>query len=257
MKTIFIITGIILLLILSSSCEEESARAPFVFVGLYARIENSTVSSANLKSNSNHTLTAPYDSLHVDSIKILANHLQFHIDNKYDELYTLDTFIFKFGYSSPFIINFNNFTNLFDDPNNIGGLLLIGILDNVYFEHYRISTDEINLYKNDTKLSDFTTLDRYTTIIEGTIFKGNDTTHFIYRSTANANIKINIQTDYPISDRINLEPYEHYYGFFTINAKGIFINNGILLDPLDENNRAFIDSKLNQYKFDINKSMDW
>lgn len=168
------------------------------------------------------------DSLHITRARILVSRLKLHRAN--DESETCDKDL-KLG---PFLITIDSAGQRVVAMDTIPE----GNYDKVKFEIHRFSNSEISLYLDDLLYMDFVTNDRYTVLVEGTVYKDGKAYPFTYRSNVTANITLDFD------------------GLFTISSQGLttlilqmnpvlsFRYGSQVLDPRDPRNKSHVENAL-------------
>lgn len=228
MKKIFVSTITFFVLVFLAGCSDSTSPNEGT-VNVVSEMVNPYVSMVNEKSKLNNEIQAnEVDSIKITSVRILLSEMKLH-STKTDSTdgKTLKT--------TPFLFHIDNLGNVIQLTSTS---IPVGSYEKIKFEFHRFSSGEITQYANDPVLKDFATSDRYTVIINGTYFKNNLPTDFMYNSKITANLSFNFAPSIKIEDgatttiSIQVDPTL----FFKIN--------GSILDPTDSKNFSKIENEI-------------
>lgn len=118
------------------------------------------------------------------------------------------------------------------------GLVPVGTYDKLKFEFHRFSGSEVATYLNDTTFAPFVTDDRYTFILDGTVYSGGQAHPFTYRSQATANLSLKFDPAVQFADAGTTVIV------LRVDPLAIFKDGGKVLDPRDGGNRSKIDNAI-------------
>ncbi len=195
-------------------------------VQIYTQLDASSVTPSGIKQVSEHALKGvTADSLRISRVRILVSNLKLHLSK--EDTSTLGHDV-KAG---PFLITIDSAGVRLNATNSIP----TGIYDRVKFEIHRFSSNEIATYLNDVVYSDFVTGERYTIIVEGTVYNAGIAQPFIYRSNVTINFMLKLDSDIQLAQSTTND----IVLFFS--PRLVFRSGTSVLDPRDPTNSNDID----------------
>jgi hypothetical protein len=233
MKKLFLLFGVVLLFVGLNSCSNTTT-APIDQATL--SIETGfdgypSVSSFNKGNAGINGLTV--DSIFIKKVRILIKEIKVTVDTEdrwFDDDYEgNDHKKFKTG---PYLLTVEYGTNtVFTISTN----LTPGLFDKIKLEFHRFSSSELSNYINDNTFKDFATGDRYSVIIEGTVYSGGIGENFTYNSNVTANLELKLE------QLCKLEAKKHSRFRLLVTPSLLFKHDKYLLDPRDSKNENEID----------------
>ncbi|MFN8360234.1 MAG: hypothetical protein U0264_10000 [Candidatus Kapaibacterium sp.] len=207
-------------------CSESTTPADTAQVQIYTQLDGSSVTQSGIKNEAERVLKGvTADSLRISRVRILVSNLKLHLSKE-------DTS--NLGHevkAGPFLITIDSAGARLNATNS----LPIGIYDRVKFEVHRFSSNEIATYLNDPVYSDFVTGDRYTIIVDGTVYNNGVAQSFTYKSNVTLNYMLKLDSDY----QFEKSSTNSLILFFS--PRLVFRSGTSVLDPRDPTNNSDIE----------------
>lgn len=167
----------------------------------------------------------------VDSIKITRARFSFK-DIKFKTAED-DSLNFK---AAPFILDLN----LSGTAQTVGvSEVPFGTYRRLEFDVHRLENSSIAGRTDTLQFSDFLKDERYSVIIDGTMYIGGKDSAFTYRSKIDAKQKIDLVPNLVVNEQA-----KSVSATLHISSAGWFLWNGLLLNPSDKNNEGKIDENI-------------
>jgi hypothetical protein len=228
-----IVTSILVVLLSFAiqSCSDDTS-TPSTQVELFAELSSPAINaimpgkSGNMKQSSGDVV----DSMRVTKVRILITKLKLHRSS--EDTVTGD----KVVKTGPFLITIDSA----GQRSVASSAIQDGTYDKAKFEIHRFSSSEISTYLNDPVYADFVTGDRYSTIIEGRVFKAGVATAFSFKSEATSNLSLSLATPLTITSGS--------VGSLVLQLQPAltFKSGSQVLDPRDPRNKNDIENGLKQ-----------
>ncbi len=233
MKKFFLLSAIVLLFVGLNSCSNTTT-APNnqATVSIETGFEGYPSVSSVYKGNAGiNGLTV--DSIFIKKVRILIKEIKVTVDNEdrmFDDNHEgNDHTKFKTG---PYLLTVEYGTNtVFTLSTDI----VPGLFEKIKLEYHRFSTSELANYIIDSTFKDFATTDRYSVIIEGTVYSGGVGENFTYNSNVTANLELKLEQIH------RLEANKYSKLRLLITPSLLFKKDNYLLDPRDSKNENEID----------------
>jgi hypothetical protein len=236
MKSLLFILALTSLILTSCSDSSDPNVDPEALVRLYAQTNDEYVGITSKSTDG--IASSDIDSIIVTSARVLVSRIMLHMDSNTEE----DNQLFKEG---PFVLDyFQKTVTYFSEA-----MIPDTTYDKIKFEIHRFSASDLDKYEDNIVFADFATPDRWTVIIEGNMFKGNQSTGFVYNSNIVENITVKFDKlmtiPYDVTTNINIE----------LDLNNLFHDGEKILDPTDESDKKEIEKNLKDafkaYKFII------
>ncbi|MBK9248923.1 MAG: hypothetical protein IPM69_12615 [Ignavibacteria bacterium] len=231
MKLSFVLRSAIIISVccIAVSCSESTSVSDTAQVQFYTQMDVNSVTTGSIKpGNSSILKGVTADSLKISRVRILVSNLKLHLSKEDSNTSGHNV---KVG---PFLITIDSSGTRLNETSTIP----TGNYDRVKFEFHRFSSSEVSTYLNDAVFSDFVTGDRYTIIIDGTVYNGGVATPFTYKSDVTINLSLKFDNDIQFlqnaTDGIVL----------LLRPRIIFKSGTSVLDPRDPGNESDIDNAL-------------
>ncbi|MBS1536841.1 MAG: hypothetical protein JST20_03730 [Bacteroidetes bacterium] len=214
--------------VLGIGCADSTTPTDETKVQIYTQMDATTITPYKIKDG-NPSIKAKgvtADSMHITRVRVLVSNMKMHM-SKEDINY--DGHNVKTG---PFLVTIDATGQYLFASSQIP----YGIYDHIKFEIHKFSNDEVASYINDVVYSDFVTGDRYTVIIDGTVYNAGVAYPYQYKSNVTVNLKLKFDKDLDFILNSTNEI------IFAVNPSLIFKSGLSILDPRDPNNSNDIDN---------------
>lgn len=211
-------------------CADSTSTTDSTQVQIYTQLEGRSVTPSSIKNDYSGIAAKGVvaDSLRISRVRILVSDIKMHT-SKEDSIHN--------GHSvkvGPFLVTIDTAGLSL----NASSPIPAGIYDHIKFEIHRFSSSEVANYLNDPVYSDFVTGDRYTIIIDGTVYDAGVAYPFEYKSKATINFWLKFANDIEIKQNVT-------NGIILFMNPSLVFRTGIsVLDPRDPNNSNDIDQGL-------------
>lgn len=231
---IFSLAGMLALGTLIAACSDSTGPDGTGTVRMQAKLAGSVVNAALLDTKGASPLGAgaEVDSLSISRVRILVTELKLH--DKVDDDTTDDDSEDRLVKTGPIVI----------DADSTGVKVFLteeipaGDYDKVKFEFHRFNASQVAQYLGDTIFGPFVTDDRWSVIVDGTLYNGGQATPFTYRSDITANLSLKFPEEIEVPEGgtgvivVEIDPIE------------IFKEGNGVLDPRDGSNESKIDNAI-------------
>jgi hypothetical protein len=170
------------------------------------------------------------DSLKISRVRILISELKLHRDK--EDTVAGD----KTVKTGPMLITIDSSGS----RTFATGTVPPGTYDKLKFEFHRFSSSEVGQYLSDTNFADFVTDDRYTFLIDGTVYNGGQAFPFTYRSDVTANLSFKFEPS------ITLDAGGNVIIVVQVDPEAIMKPEGKVLDPRDGSNESKLDKAIKE-----------
>jgi hypothetical protein len=186
---------------------------------------------AKIKKGTNPILSNDVDSIKIENARILISRMILH------ELDTDENEDSPVVFIGPNLLVFHP-----DSGDHFVGTVEVEPLtyDKIKFEMHRFDASEISEYADNPTFSDFATGDRYSVIINGDVYKGEEITPFLFNGQVTANLTVDFY------DFIELDENDFATISIELDPNVIFTEGGILLDPNDPKNSNHIENNIKE-----------
>jgi len=200
---------------------------------IYTDVESPTVQSS-VSGPGSEVQGFGIDSLRVDSVRILFSRLILHKSNADTMPKSRNT---KAG---PLVMTWSR-TGV---QRNIGADIEAGVYRKMKMEMHSFSGSEAQTYASDPAFKDFADPDRFTIIVDGTVFEGGSGQPFRLTSKQKANLFVLFDPDLVIQEEGTAEMV------LAFDAVAVFKASGSLFDPRTPAGKAIFDARFpNMFKF--------
>lgn len=214
-----------------SACSDDAV-SPTTQVEVYAELNSSGVQiiapdkgGATIQGSGDVV-----DSMRITRIRILVSRLKLHRSN--EDTVAGD----KEVKTGPFLITIDST----GQRSVTGSPIQEGTYDKVKFEIHRFSSSDISTYLNDPVYTDFVTGNRYSSIIEGRVYKNGVAYSFSFKSEATSNLSLSLATPFTISSGTTASL------LLQLNPALTFKSGSQVMDPRDPRNKSDIENGLKQ-----------
>lgn len=227
-RGIMVIAGFMAAAALAGCSDDPASGNEQATVQMRAELTSAKVNSIIRKDQLGSLLGAEVDSMKITRVRVLISELKLHRDKE-------DTIVgdktVKVG---PMIVTFDSAgTRTFAT-----GSIPAGDYDKLKFEFHRLSSSEVPTYLADPNFADFVTNDRWTVLIDGTVWVGGTEFPFTYRSDMTANLSFKFDPFLPLTAGTTVVIVVQ------INPLSVFKDGGAVLDPRDGKNESTIDNAI-------------
>lgn len=208
-------------------CSDSTSGSPQVQI--YTEIASSDVRLVkDTRSSSILVGSSNADSLHITRVRLLISRIQMHRQNEDENTGNRNV---KTG---PLVLSIIAGAA----QASLTGDIPEGNYDQIKFELHKLSSSEAEQYRNDPALTDFVTDDRYSVIIDGTVYKNGKGTSFMYKGDPTANLSLSL------GGSVNVTSGTVAGVLLRFDAAQALKAGGSPLDPNDPSNRSTIDNAI-------------
>lgn len=227
-RGLMVMAGIMAAAALAGCSDDPASGNEQATVQMQAELTSAKVNSTIKKDQLGSLLGAEVDSMKISRVRVLISELKLHRDK--EDTVAGDKTV-KVG---PMIITFDSTgTRTFAT-----GTIPTGDYDKIKFEFHRLSSSEVPTYLADTNFADFVTDDRWTVLIDGTVWVGGTAFPFAYRSDMTANLSLKFDPFLPLTSGATVVIVVQ------IDPMSVFKDSGAILDPRDGKNESKIDNAI-------------
>ncbi len=200
-------------------------------VQFYTQIEHSSVTpgiTGNSGANQilSHGIVA--DSLQIQRVRILVRDVKMHGDRDDDAYPGHDIRV------GPFLLTVESDSVKFSSY----APLPTGRYDHLKLEVHQFSSQEVSQFINDSTYGDFVTGERYSMIVDGTVYENGNAHPFSYRTAITLNLNLQLDSALDISSTTSAKLV------LMVDPDVLFRIGFIVADPRDPNNKALIDNNI-------------
>lgn len=213
-----------------SACSDSTDPGNTGTVKMEARLSTTSVSAALLDEKVAHVLGAEVDSIALSRVRILVTRLKMQEKGGDDSTGNGDRDI-RVG---PMVIDAtaDSISVFATEP------IPAGTYDKIKFEFHRFNASQIAEYLNDAIFGPFVVDDRWTVIVDGTVYESGTMHPFTYRSDITANLSLKFP------NQIQVQDGETVTVIVEIDPLEIFKQGNGVLDPRDGSNESKIDNAI-------------
>jgi hypothetical protein len=222
MRNIFLIAAIMMIFLLS--CEDSNEPSKTSTIKVISNLSDNLISK--IKNNDNPVFSEDIDSIKIENARILISRMILHEvntdENEDRHAIFVDPTLFVFHPDSGYFVGTAEVASR--------------TYDKVKFELHRFSASEINQYAEYPVFADFATEDRYSVIIDGEVYKGEEITPFVFNGQVTANLSVNFLDLILEGNTVDLS--------IELDPNIVFNESGLLLDPNDPKNYNDIENNI-------------
>lgn len=228
MKNLLLLTFAMVSIIFISSCSDSTSPAGDPKVKVIADLATPYVNMIEKGIKNNHILENEVDSIKIVRIRVLMSRMMLFPENDNTtsgNVVKVEPFVYDISLTGgEAILATNNVPS--------------GLYDRIKLEIHRFSTSELSQYASDPILMDFATSERYTILIEGITYIGENPSTFIFKSDAVANLSLQLEPTLNLSNGSNTTIS------IEVDPNFFFKKWESILDPADSKNKNDIENSL-------------